>query len=67
MGNKNRILAAGALFLAVLIVALSMVGVINQYIQTVLMSIGINIIFAASLNIVNGYMGEFTSESTEEV
>ena len=60
MGNKNRILAAGALFLAVLIVALSMAGVINQYIQTVLMSIGINIIFAASLNIVNGYMGEFS-------
>jgi branched-chain amino acid transport system permease protein len=35
-------------------------GIINQYIQTVLMSIGINIIFASSLNIVNGYMGEFS-------
>ena len=50
----------GALFFAVLTVALSMLGVINQYIQTVLMSIGINIIFASSLNIVNGYMGEFS-------
>ena len=49
-----------ALFLAVVTVALSSLGVINQYIQTVLMSIGINIIFAASLNIVNGYMGEFS-------
>lgn len=60
MSNKHIILILGALFCAVLIVALSTLGVINQYIQTVLMSIGINIIFAASLNIVNGYMGEFS-------
>jgi len=60
MINKNNIMLLGALCCAVLIVALSMLGVINQYIQTVLMSIGINIIFAASLNIVNGYMGEFS-------
>jgi len=60
MINKNTIMLLGALFCAILIVALSMLGVINQYIQTVLMSIGINIIFAASLNIVNGYMGEFS-------
>ena len=50
----------GALLFAVLTVTLSALGVINQYIQTVLMSIGINIIFASSLNIVNGYMGEFS-------
>jgi branched-chain amino acid transport system permease protein len=43
-----------------LIVLLSGLGVLNQYIQSVLMSIGINIIFASSLNIVNGYMGEFS-------
>jgi branched-chain amino acid transport system permease protein len=43
-----------------LIAALSSLGVFNQYIQSVIMSIGINIIFAASLNIVNGYMGEFS-------
>jgi branched-chain amino acid transport system permease protein len=43
-----------------LIAALSALGVFNQYIQSVLMSIGINIIFAASLNIINGYMGEFS-------
>jgi len=60
MINKNKILMFGALLFAVLIVALSILGVINQYIQTVLMSIGINIIFAASLNVVNGYMGEFS-------
>jgi branched-chain amino acid transport system permease protein len=43
-----------------LITALAALGIINQYIQSVIMSIGINIIFAASLNIVNGYMGEFS-------
>jgi len=60
MVSKYRILMFGALLLAVATVALSALGFINQYIQTVLMSIGINIIFAASLNIVNGYMGEFS-------
>lgn len=45
--------------LFVLILGLTMGGVINKYIQSVLMFIGINIIFSASLNIVNGYMGEF--------
>jgi branched-chain amino acid transport system permease protein len=44
----------------VVITALSTAGILNQYIQTVIMSIGINIIFASSLNIVNGYMGEFS-------
>ena len=43
-----------------LIGILAAFGVINQYIQSVLMSIGINIIFASSLNIVNGSMGEFS-------
>jgi branched-chain amino acid transport system permease protein len=54
------LLAVLGLAAAVAVVALSALGLINQYIQTVLMSIGINIIFAASLNIVNGYMGEFS-------
>jgi branched-chain amino acid transport system permease protein len=51
------LLLAGALSL---LMVLSALGVLNQYVQSVLMSIGINIIFAASLNIVNGYMGEFS-------
>jgi branched-chain amino acid transport system permease protein len=55
-----RLFLAGCFVFAVLVIVLSSLGVINQYIQTVLMSIGINIIFAASLNIVNGYMGEFS-------
>jgi branched-chain amino acid transport system permease protein len=54
------LISVGALLAGILVAALSGLGVLNQYIQTVLMSIGINIIFAASLNIVNGYMGEFS-------
>jgi len=33
---------------------------INPYIQLVVMYVGINIILATSLNLVNGYMGEFS-------
>lgn len=33
---------------------------LDSYILTVLMLMGINIIFASSLNLVNGYMGEFS-------
>jgi branched-chain amino acid transport system permease protein len=33
---------------------------INPYIQLILMYVGINIILATSLNLVNGYMGEFS-------
>lgn len=46
--------------LCVLFLVLAQFGVFDQYTQTVLMFMGINIIFAASLNIVNGYMGEFS-------
>ena len=35
-------------------------GIINPYINLVLKYIGINIILAVSLNLVNGYMGEFS-------
>jgi branched-chain amino acid transport system permease protein len=59
--NKGAILLIALLAGAMVIVtALSALGIINQYIQSVMMSIGINIIFASSLNIVNGYMGEFS-------
>ncbi|KPA18206.1 branched-chain amino acid ABC transporter permease [Candidatus Magnetomorum sp. HK-1] len=33
---------------------------VNAYIQLVMMYIGINIILSSSLNVVNGYMGEFS-------
>jgi len=35
-------------------------GLINPYLELVLKYIGINIILAVSLNLVNGYMGEFS-------
>ena len=50
------------ILLAVLIltVVLPGVGVINDYVNLVLKYIGINIILTISLNLVNGYMGEFS-------
>ncbi len=45
-----------ALFLASLLLP----AWLNPYIQQVLMYVGINIILTASLNLVNGYMGEFS-------
>jgi len=35
-------------------------GWLNKYIQLVMMYVGINVILAVSLNLVNGYMGEFS-------
>ncbi|NJB69305.1 branched-chain amino acid transport system permease protein [Desulfobaculum xiamenense] len=52
----NAVLAMGA----IVIVALSYYEVLDLYVQTVLMLMGINIILSASLNLVNGYMGEFS-------
>lgn len=41
------------------ITGLAYAGVMDLYVQSVIMFIGINIILSASLNIINGYMGEF--------
>lgn len=43
-----------------LVTLLAKFGIINNYIQTIIVTICINIIMSASLNIVNGYMGEFS-------
>jgi len=43
-----------------LTILLPELGLLNAYIQQVLMYVGINIILAVSLNLVNGYMGEFS-------
>lgn len=40
--------------------AIPQYALLNEYIQLVLMYVGINIILCASLNLVNGYMGEFS-------
>ena len=49
---------AGLFF--VLLVGLSWTGSLSSYVQLVIMFIGVNIIMSASLNLVNGYMGEFS-------
>ncbi len=51
-------LLLGALFLLALLLPES--GAIDPYLDLVLKYIGINIILAVSLNLVNGYMGEFS-------
>ncbi|HBZ55536.1 MAG TPA: branched-chain amino acid ABC transporter permease [Syntrophobacteraceae bacterium] len=48
------------LLFALLVVAAAQYGWINQYVQLVLMYMGINVILSSSLNLVNGYMGEFS-------
>jgi branched-chain amino acid transport system permease protein len=44
----------------VLVVGLSWAGTLSSYIQLVLMFVGVNIMMSSSLNLVNGYMGEFS-------
>src|SRR5215212_7349890 len=43
-----------------LTIVLPQFGIIDPYIELVLQYIGINIILTISLNLVNGYMGEFS-------
>jgi branched-chain amino acid transport system permease protein len=54
----------GVLVVLILIFPLTILlpkfGIINPYIELVLKYIGINIILTVSLNLVNGYMGEFS-------
>lgn len=46
--------------ICVILVLAVQYGWIDLYVQQVLMYIGINVILAASLNLINGYMGEFS-------
>jgi branched-chain amino acid transport system permease protein len=41
-------------------IAMAQENLINPYIQLVIMFVGINVILSSSLNLVNGYMGEFS-------
>jgi branched-chain amino acid transport system permease protein len=50
-------LVAAAFLLSFVIPA---TGLLDQYVQLILMYIGINIILTVSLNLINGYMGEFS-------
>jgi len=51
------VLLAGGFLLSF---AIPQFGLLDQYVQLILMYVGINIILATSLNLVNGYMGEFS-------
>jgi len=52
----NALLAIGAISL----VTMAHFDAMDLYVQSVIMLMGINIILATSLNLVNGYMGEFS-------
>ncbi|RKX88258.1 MAG: branched-chain amino acid ABC transporter permease [Spirochaetes bacterium] len=56
--QKTMMIGGGILFGLLLILA--HFKMIDLYVQSVIMFIGVNIIFATSLSIVNGYMGEFS-------
>jgi len=56
--RHSRALILALLFLIVVIP--SWIGIYDDYIQLVLFYIGINVIMATSLNLINGYMGEFS-------
>ena len=59
MGERITVpVALGALMF--LMLAMAQAGFLGQYVLTFLCSVGIYIILSASLNLVNGYMGEFS-------
>ena len=58
MKRYNMLLVYSAFFL--ITVVPSWLGLYTQYIQFVLTLIGINIVLTISLNLINGYMGEFS-------
>lgn len=49
-----------ATLIFLLTVGLSRMGWLDSYTQLILMFMGVNIILSASLNLINGYMGEFS-------
>jgi len=57
---RKYYLPLGLIGLFIVLTGASWLGFFSDYIQTVLMYIGINAILTVSLNLVNGYMGEFS-------
>ncbi|MFZ2088223.1 MAG: branched-chain amino acid ABC transporter permease [Desulfobaccales bacterium] len=60
MPSKRLLIWAGALALLALSWVLPESGLLNPYVVQILMYVGINMILTLSLNLVNGYMGEFS-------
>ena len=58
--QRRLFLPVSTIVMIVLITVLARFELINNYFQTIIVTICINIIMSASLNIVNGYMGEFS-------
>ncbi len=58
MTKYSLTILAGIFF--ILVVVLSWTGGLSSYSQLVLMFIGVNIMMSSSLNLINGYMGEFS-------
>ncbi len=54
--NAKTVAAAGF----ILALAISRFALLDNYLQLLLMLIGINVILTLSLNLINGYMGEFS-------
>jgi len=57
---QKHFITIGLFVLLALITVLAQVGVLSPYHVSVLMFMGVNIILASSLNLVNGFMGEFS-------
>ena len=60
MSQMRLLTWVGVLALLVLAWALPASGLLNLYVVQILMYVGINIILTLSLNLINGYMGEFS-------
>src|SRR5512147_2538830 len=57
---KQYSLTILAVIFFVLVVGLSWTGGLSSYTQLILMFVGVNIMMSSSLNLINGYMGEFS-------
>ena len=58
--QRKFIMPVTTVIVILIITVLAKFEIINNYFQTIIVTICINIIMSASLNIVNGYMGEFS-------
>lgn len=58
--NNRRILPALLVIGFILSFLIPRYNLLNPYVQLVIMYVGINIIMTTSLNLINGYMGEFS-------
>src|SRR5437868_11431311 len=58
MGSRSKLVLL--VFVVICGIASTCVGKMNPYFYDVLLGIGINIILAAGLNLVNGYTGQFS-------